>query len=196
MHFATVAESNLVFGRVGIRIYRRRIHGQTDYVGRVAAVKQNVAIGMPSCVRQCLVADTSTVNEPILHVGLTAIKSWQAKPAGHRDAVIFCLKMDGILRKSLAENPGQALQAFVICPRRSQLQHGTPIVRQRQCNVRTRECESLDPFFDMAEFGSLSLQEATPRRCVVKQIVDFDGCADRMCGRRNCRRRRRVRVSA
>ena len=44
-------------------------------------MKQNVAVRMTRRVSQSLVANTAAIDEPVLQVGLTAIKRWQSYPA-------------------------------------------------------------------------------------------------------------------
>ena len=47
VHATTIAKTNLVFRRMRIGIDASRIHGDTQHVSRVSAVKKHVAIRMP-----------------------------------------------------------------------------------------------------------------------------------------------------
>ena len=51
----------------------------------------------------------------------------------------------------------------------------------RECHIGARECDAPDPLVDVIKLCALSAQKLFAGRCVVEQVMDFDGRADRMC---------------
>ena len=81
MYTTTIAKTDLVLGRMRIRVNAGRVQGQIQDVGRVTTVKQDVTIGMPCSVRQSLVRNTAAIDEPVLHIRLATMIRRQREPA-------------------------------------------------------------------------------------------------------------------
>ena len=110
----TIAKPNFKLGGMRVCVDASRVYGQTQNISRIATVKQYIAIRMPGSVSQRLVTNAAPIDEPVLHVGLTSIKGWQAEPAGNCDAVGFSLDVHRLLRETVAENLAESPQAFLI----------------------------------------------------------------------------------
>ena len=79
VHAATVPKAHLVLRRMRIRIDTCRVHRQIQHIGRIAAMKQHVPVGMADGMRQRLVRDAAAVHEPVLQIRLTAVERWQTR---------------------------------------------------------------------------------------------------------------------
>ncbi len=131
-------------------------------------------------MRQGLVRDAASVDEPVLQIRLAAVVGWQPDPAGDCDIVAFAINEQRLGCKCVTAQAAYALQDFVGLVGGFQIQDSATIVSHGECDIGSGQCETTYPLVDMPELSALGAQELFSRRCVVKKIVDFDGRSGRM----------------
>ncbi len=183
MDTAAIAKPNFVFRRVCIGVNPGRVHRQIEHVGRESTMKQHIAIRMTYRMCKRLVINTATVDEPVLHIWLAAIKRWQTDPAVQRNALYLPLKENTLLGERTAADLGDALTLVFDGFRGRCLQYRALVVGQRKTDFRSRQCQSPEPLFDVTEFRSFRPQKTPTRRRVIEKVVDLDSGPRRVRGR-------------
>ena len=69
-----------------------------------------------------------------------------------------------------------------------QAEDGLAVVAQMESHVETRQCQPLDHFLQVIEFGFFGLEEFASCRRIEEQVAHFHRSAHRMRGRLNARR--------
>ena len=81
MNGSAIAKAHLMFSGMHIDIHICRLNLQKQDIGRVAAVVENILIGLAYSMGDYLVANTAAIDKKVLQVGLTSGKCWQSHPA-------------------------------------------------------------------------------------------------------------------
>ena len=81
MNRTTFTKTHFMFSRVDINIDIRWRNFEKKHKGWMAAVVENILIGLTHRMRNHFVADTATIDKKVLQICLTAGESGQANPA-------------------------------------------------------------------------------------------------------------------
>ncbi len=128
VHLAAVAEAHLVFGGMDVDVHHRRIHFQEQHEGRVAAVVENVAIGLAHRMGDQLVAHHAAVDIEVLQIRLAARKGRQTDPAPEAQTVTLVLQRQGLFEKGWAADRADPAALALRIAGRMQGQHALAVV--------------------------------------------------------------------
>ena len=173
MHQAAVVKAHLVLGRMHVDVHRRRVEFQKKHVGWVAAVIQDIVIGLPDGVGDDLVAHNAPVDVEVLQVGLAARKRRQADPAPQAQSRRALLQRQRVFQKGGAADQADAAALFQLARRGAQIAHHALVVAQAEMHVESAQGQAFEHLVDASKLGSLGFQELFPRGRVEKQVAHF-----------------------
>ena len=175
-------KAHLMFGRMDIDVYQRRIKLQIEHIGRMTAVKEHILIGLTYRMGNHLVTDDTAIDKEILLICLRTGKGRQAHPAPKPQPRGFRhhIQRHRFVDKALAEQLCKTLFTCLLTGCRSQLMNHLAVMTQTEADVVTAQGQPLDHLFKMTKLGFLGLKKLAPRGGVEEQIPHFHGGAGRM----------------
>ena len=108
VHQTRIPEAHLVLGRVHIDIHAARIELQEQHIRRVAAVEQDIGIGLPDRVRHAAVAHRAAVDVEILLVRAGAVIGGLRDPSAQAQAGAGMVDLQGVPGEIRAQGFDQA----------------------------------------------------------------------------------------
>ena len=72
MHGPAVPETNFMLGRMRVDINQCRVQIEIEDIGRMAAMKQDIAVSLAHSADNHLVANSATIQIKVLQIRLTA----------------------------------------------------------------------------------------------------------------------------
>ncbi len=181
MHQPRITETHLVLGRVHVDINAGRVELKEQHIGRLATVVQHVAVSHLHRMGDAAVAHRTAVDVQVLLVGAGARIMRLRDPAVQAQAGTTVVDAHGLVGEILAQRFSQSRIGIQIA--RLVAARGLAVVRHAQLDIRPRQRQRTQPFFDMAQLGTLGAQELAPRRYVVEQLAHFYRGARRMRAR-------------
>ena len=118
-------------------------------------MEQHVAVGLLHRVRDAAIAHAAAVDVEVLLIGARAVVHGLRDPAMQAQAGGFVVDAQGVFREFFAQGFEQAIggredAVAAIAPR------GPPVVRDAQFDIRPRERERTQPFFDVAHISCVA----------------------------------------